>query len=107
MMSMAALSRRAAALPVGSSSSSSSSPFLRTITTVAQRLNTPLSQLDTEVDSIITREKERQKLSINLIPSENFTSQAVLDALGSVMQNKYSEVGGSGRAASCRTSTRR
>ncbi|KAI7036887.1 putative serine hydroxymethyltransferase, partial [Hortaea werneckii] len=33
----------------------------------------------------------RQKHFINLIPSENFTSQAVLDALGSVMQNKYSE----------------
>ncbi len=30
----------------------------------------------------------RQKHFINLIPSENFTSQAVLDALGSVMQSK-------------------
>ncbi|KAI6714303.1 hypothetical protein JHW43_003117 [Diplocarpon mali] len=38
-----------------------------------------------------TQEKRRQKHFINLIPSENFTSQAVLDALGSVMQNKYSE----------------
>ncbi|EFY93008.1 serine hydroxymethyltransferase precursor [Metarhizium acridum CQMa 102] len=37
------------------------------------------------------QEKKRQKHFINLIPSENFTSQAVLDALGSVMQNKYSE----------------
>jgi glycine hydroxymethyltransferase len=37
------------------------------------------------------QEKNRQKHFINLIPSENFTSQAVLDALGSVMQNKYSE----------------
>ncbi|KAM4065947.1 serine hydroxymethyltransferase [Hirsutella rhossiliensis] len=37
------------------------------------------------------KEKKRQKHFINLIPSENFTSQAVLDALGSVMQNKYSE----------------
>ena len=37
------------------------------------------------------QEKRRQKHFINLIPSENFTSQAVLDALGSVMQNKYSE----------------
>ncbi|KAL2872273.1 serine hydroxymethyltransferase-domain-containing protein [Aspergillus lucknowensis] len=36
-------------------------------------------------------EKKRQQHFINLIPSENFTSQAVLDALGSVMQNKYSE----------------
>lgn len=34
------------------------------------------------------QEKNRQKHFINLIPSENFTSQAVLDALGSVMQSK-------------------
>jgi glycine hydroxymethyltransferase len=40
---------------------------------------------------LIEKEKNRQKHFINLIPSENFTSQAVLDALGSVMQNKYSE----------------
>ena len=36
------------------------------------------------------KEKRRQKHFINLIPSENFTSQAVLDALGSVMQSKIS-----------------
>lgn len=41
--------------------------------------------------NIIEEEKKRQKHFINLIPSENFTSQAVLDALGSPMQNKYSE----------------
>lgn len=34
------------------------------------------------------QEKNRQKHFINLIPSENFTSQAVLDALGSVMQSR-------------------
>lgn len=34
------------------------------------------------------QETRRQKHFINLIPSENFTSQAVLDALGSVMQSK-------------------
>lgn len=33
------------------------------------------------------QETRRQKHFINLIPSENFTSQAVLDALGSVMQS--------------------
>jgi glycine hydroxymethyltransferase len=33
------------------------------------------------------QEKKRQKHFINLIPSENFTSQAVLDALGSPMQS--------------------
>jgi glycine hydroxymethyltransferase len=44
------------------------------------------------------QEKHRQKHFINLIPSENFTSQAVLDALGSVMQSKQGtairEIGG-------------
>jgi glycine hydroxymethyltransferase len=35
------------------------------------------------------QEKKRQQHFINLIPSENFTSQAVLDALGSVMQSVY------------------
>ena len=36
-----------------------------------------------------SQEKRRQKHFINLIPSENFTSQAVLDALGSVMQSRF------------------
>ncbi|KAI4104451.1 MAG: hypothetical protein L6R37_003270 [Teloschistes peruensis] len=50
-----------------------------------------LEEADPTVYEILQREKRRQKHFINLIPSENFTSQAVLDALGSVMQNKYSE----------------
>lgn len=37
---------------------------------------------------LLLQEKRRQKHFINLIPSENFTSQAVLDALGSVMQSE-------------------
>lgn len=41
--------------------------------------------------AIIQRERQRQRQGITLIPSENFTSQAVMDALGSEMQNKYSE----------------
>lgn len=36
-------------------------------------------------------EKKRQRESLVLIASENFTSKAVFDALGSVMSNKYSE----------------
>lgn len=54
-------------------------------------LQSHLKQADPTVFDIIRKEKRRQKHFINLIPSENFTSQAVLDALGSVMQNKYSE----------------
>merc|ERR1719183_3377066 len=40
---------------------------------------------------LIEEEKSRQVNSIELIASENFTSRAVLDALGSVLTNKYSE----------------
>ncbi|KAF2835196.1 SHMT-domain-containing protein [Patellaria atrata CBS 101060] len=54
-------------------------------------LSADLEDADPIVYEIIQKEKRRQKHFINLIPSENFTSQAVLDALGSVMQNKYSE----------------
>lgn len=54
-------------------------------------LSANLEDIDPAVYRIIENEKNRQKHFINLIPSENFTSQAVLDALGSVMQNKYSE----------------
>ncbi len=46
---------------------------------------------DSEVFSIIQKEKERQENGIELIASENFVSQSVLEALGSVMTNKYSE----------------
>ncbi|OCL13381.1 SHMT-domain-containing protein [Glonium stellatum] len=54
-------------------------------------LSAHLEEADPAVYDIIQKEKRRQKHFINLIPSENFTSQAVLDALGSIMQNKYSE----------------
>ena len=44
-----------------------------------------------KVSSLIKKEEKRQKKVINLIPSENYVSQAVLKALGSVFTNKYSE----------------
>lgn len=56
-----------------------------------QLLAAHLQQADPTVFDIVENEKKRQRHFINLIPSENFTSQAVLDALGSPMQNKYSE----------------
>lgn len=57
----------------------------------AKFLNSPLSTSDPELSDIIEKEKCRQRESIVLIPSENFTSKAVMEALGSPMQNKYSE----------------
>lgn len=57
----------------------------------ASALNAPLSAVDPELFDIIEREKRRQASAIQLIPSENFTSRAVLEAVGSIMTNKYSE----------------
>jgi glycine hydroxymethyltransferase len=54
-------------------------------------LNAPLSETDPELMSIIKMEQERQRDSLCMIASENLTSRSVLDALGSVMSNKYSE----------------
>ncbi|KAF3846730.1 hypothetical protein F7725_003808 [Dissostichus mawsoni] len=56
-----------------------------------QMMLDPLSVSDSEVFSIIKKEKHRQTYGLELIASENFTSRAVLEALGSCMNNKYSE----------------
>lgn len=50
-----------------------------------------LSEADPEVRAIIDKEKERQFKSLELIASENFTSRAVMEAVGSCLTNKYSE----------------
>ena len=67
------------------------SSFRRLISVNSMQLNTHLRQLDPEVTAIIDSEHDRQKKSVVLIASENFAPQAVLDAVGSVMTNKYSE----------------
>lgn len=54
-------------------------------------LNKSLAETDPELCQLIEQEKKRQQSSLVLIASENFTSKAVLDALGSVLSNKYSE----------------
>lgn len=54
-------------------------------------LNKSLVDVDPELCSLIEQEKARQRNSLVLIASENFTSRSVLDALGSVLSNKYSE----------------
>lgn len=50
-----------------------------------------LKEFDNEIYEIIGREKNRQMSQIELIASENFVSEAVLEALGSVLTNKYAE----------------
>lgn len=54
-------------------------------------MNQSLKESDPDLYEIIEKEKIRQQDSLVLIASENFTSKAVFDALGSVMSNKYSE----------------
>ena len=50
-----------------------------------------LSIVDPDIFNLINLEKERQFAGIELIASENFTSKAVMEALGSCLTNKYSE----------------
>ena len=50
-----------------------------------------LSQFDPEVAESIRLETERQEYNLELIASENFVSEAVLEAQGSVLTNKYAE----------------
>jgi glycine hydroxymethyltransferase len=51
----------------------------------------PLEQTDPEIAKAIRAETERQSRNLELIASENFVSEAVLEAVGSVMTNKYAE----------------
>lgn len=51
----------------------------------------PLEEHDPEMFDLIEQEKNRQWKSLELIASENFTSKAVMDCLGSCLTNKYAE----------------
>jgi glycine hydroxymethyltransferase len=50
-----------------------------------------LDQVDPDIADIIRAETERQSRNLELIASENFVSEAVLEAVGSVLTNKYAE----------------
>ncbi len=50
-----------------------------------------LDRTDPEIARFVRREGRRQGLSIELIASENFVSEAILEAVGSVLTNKYAE----------------
>merc|ERR1711920_1062345 len=53
--------------------------------------NRPLSEADPAMAALVQEEKARQMRCIELIASENFTSRAVMECLGSALTNKYSE----------------
>jgi glycine hydroxymethyltransferase len=56
-----------------------------------RRMAKPLSETDPEIYDAIQHEVDRQNTRLELIASENFTSEAVLEATGSVFTNKYAE----------------
>src|SRR6184192_248254 len=57
----------------------------------ANRMSAPLFEVDPQVANAIDNEVRRQHEGLELIASENFVSEAVLEAMGSVFTNKYAE----------------
>ncbi len=53
--------------------------------------SSPLEHADPDIADVLRREARRQALNLELIASENFVSEAVLEATGSVLTNKYAE----------------
>ena len=78
-------------LPIYSQSFKNICKIQKITTNSMEFLQQNISQSDPKVAQILECERKRQRESIVLIASENFTSRAVMDALGSHMQNKYSE----------------
>ena len=57
----------------------------------SQRMSRPLAEVDPDVYQAILHEADRQHSQLELIASENFVSEAVLEAAGSIFTNKYAE----------------
>ena len=55
------------------------------------RMNRPLDTVDPQIAELLREEAKRQATGLELIPSENLVSEAVLEAMGSVFTNKYAE----------------
>ena len=51
----------------------------------------PLADVDPAIAEVLRRELHRQQNTLEMIASENFVPQAVLEAQGSVLTNKYAE----------------
>ncbi|MBM3139261.1 MAG: serine hydroxymethyltransferase [Chloroflexi bacterium] len=62
-----------------------------TSTNRASRPQPSLAQVDPEVFAAIRHEEQRQSSVLEMIPSENYASRAVIEAVGSVLTNKYAE----------------
>jgi glycine hydroxymethyltransferase len=57
----------------------------------SEAMSRPLQEVDPEIAAAIDHEARRQHEGLELIASENFVSEAVLEAMGSVFTNKYAE----------------
>jgi glycine hydroxymethyltransferase len=53
--------------------------------------NRPLAEVDPEIADVLAKELDRQQRTLEMIASENFVPQAILEAQGSVLTNKYAE----------------
>src|SRR5688572_21665219 len=53
--------------------------------------NRPLAEVDPEIAAVLDQELERQQRTLEMIASENFVPQAILETQGSVLTNKYAE----------------
>src|SRR5882672_9204036 len=60
-------------------------------TKISRHMNRPLREVDPDIAEVLREEGRRQGTGLELIPSENFVSEAVLEAMGSVLTNKYAE----------------
>src|SRR3981081_4092224 len=57
----------------------------------ADYFDRPLAEVDPEIAQVLHDELDRQRRTLEMIASENFVPQAVLDCQGSVLTNKYAE----------------
>jgi glycine hydroxymethyltransferase len=55
------------------------------------RMQRPLDKVDAQIADLLREEAVRQATGLELIPSENLVSEAVLEAMGSIFTNKYAE----------------
>jgi glycine hydroxymethyltransferase len=55
------------------------------------RMNRPLDAVDAQIAELLREEAKRQATTLELIPSENLVSEAVLETMGSIFTNKYAE----------------
>jgi glycine hydroxymethyltransferase len=60
-------------------------------TEAEERLKRHLETVDPQIDALLGEEAQRQATGLELIPSENLVSEAVLEAMGSIFTNKYAE----------------